>query len=86
MAGTHSVDARETDGQSLGQRVVAAIAAEEETAPLELETPLFDAIDPEALNSLFTGRDTTGEVSFTYYGYRVTVCNGEPVRLSALDD
>ncbi|WP_435181482.1 HalOD1 output domain-containing protein [Halorussus sp. AFM4] len=40
---------------------------EPETLP-----PLHEAINPEALNNLFHGRDF-GEVTFTYLDYEITV-------------
>ncbi|MFC6719574.1 HalOD1 output domain-containing protein [Natrialbaceae archaeon GCM10025810] len=53
-------------------RVVEALAAALETSPFDMEPPLYDAIDPEALDLLF--RDgTDGEVRFAYEGHAVTV-------------
>lgn len=58
------------------ETVVQAIADAEDTTPLEL-SPLYEAIDPDALNTLFQGR-TAGRVTFDYEGYTVTVGqNGE---------
>ncbi|WP_337652328.1 HalOD1 output domain-containing protein [Halomontanus rarus] len=59
--------------------VVSAVAEAEGTDPVELP-PLYEAIDSEALNDLFTGRakSTVGKVTFQYAGYDVTVNgNGE---------
>ncbi|ELZ15285.1 hypothetical protein C477_18905 [Haloterrigena salina JCM 13891] len=57
--------------------IVERVAALDGTDPLSLP-PLYDAIDPDALDSLFQsssadGPQTTGAVQFTYYGYDVRV-------------
>ncbi|MCU4975984.1 hypothetical protein OB955_25245 [Halobacteria archaeon AArc-m2/3/4] len=59
--------------------VVSAVAEASGADPLELP-PLGRAIDPDALNELFTGRSesTVAEVTFQYADYDVTVRgNGE---------
>ncbi|WP_277542716.1 HalOD1 output domain-containing protein [Haloarcula laminariae] len=58
-------------------RVVEAICREAGAAPAELD-PLYDSIDPDALDALFatapSGPDRIGlRVSFRFAGYRVTV-------------
>ncbi|WP_254272935.1 HalOD1 output domain-containing protein [Haloarcula marina] len=53
--------------------VVELVADAAETDPVELERPLADVIDPRALDNLFDGRATVGEVSFVFYEYEVTV-------------
>lgn len=58
--------------------VVEAVAAEAGVDPTELDRPLHDVIDPDALNRLvdsYAGRPGASpfEVSFSYYGYAVTV-------------
>lgn len=57
--------------------VVEAVADEEGVEPTELSPPLFTAIDPDVLDSIFLGpdegTDTTGRVVFEYLGYEVTV-------------
>jgi hypothetical protein len=63
--------------------VVWAVAAESDIDPCFLP-PLGDAIDPDALDSLFkdnsarTDPDQNGpSVTFSYAGHRVTVGSGE---------
>lgn len=60
---------------SLSTSVVFALAAAEERDALELDRPLSDALDPDALDALFTPVDDgdTAEVSFQYRGADVTV-------------
>ncbi|WP_226041664.1 HalOD1 output domain-containing protein [Natrinema sp. DC36] len=66
--------------QSLSGAVVEAIAANSELDALEIADefgPLYDVIDPSALDSLFRSTGTAdrpvGCVTFEYAGYRVTV-------------
>jgi len=51
--------------------VASALAAHENVDVDELSPPLYDVIDPEALEELF--RNTTGRVTFEYREYEVTV-------------
>lgn len=57
--------------------VITAVAKRAGVDPLELETPLYDAIDPSHLDALLDGTDRTApsavEVTFRYHGYTVTV-------------
>ncbi|RQG97336.1 hypothetical protein EA473_03970 [Natrarchaeobius chitinivorans] len=54
--------------------VVTAVAEVEDSAVGDLP-PLYDAIDPEALNKLFTSRcePTVDLVEFEYAGYSIAV-------------
>lgn len=63
--------ARTTGSDQLATVVVTAIADQEGIDPTDLDPPLYEVVDPEALNRLFA--DTTGRVSFEYHGYLVTV-------------
>jgi len=46
--------------------------------------PLYEAVDPDALDTLFEGAtaDQTCEVTFQYMGYDVTVQNGTEISIS----
>lgn len=75
----------EDDGLPLSEAVLAAVAEREGVAEDELEPPLFDAINPESLDTLF--RESEGAVTFEYAGYDVTVdsegrvgLDGKPAR------
>lgn len=61
--------------------VVETVAEIENTEPTGME-PLYDSVDPDALNGLFRrsrGTADTGiEVSFTYAGYDVTLSSASP--------
>lgn len=54
------------------RRVVESVADAAGTAPTALPS-LTDVVDPDALDALFAGDRTNGQVTFHYAGYRVTV-------------
>lgn len=59
--------------ESLSTTVVEAVAARRGVEPAELSERLFEVVDPEALDSLFSDRDgVDGTITFTYCGYEVT--------------
>ncbi|WP_226481052.1 HalOD1 output domain-containing protein [Natrinema amylolyticum] len=65
--------------------VVLAVSSAADCDPAAL-CPLYEAIDPDALNRLFGSRPGTPgrtglEVTFDFSGYRVTVVDGESVML-----
>ncbi|MFB6166293.1 MAG: HalOD1 output domain-containing protein [Haloarculaceae archaeon] len=63
------------------EAVVTAVADAEGVDPTDLE-PLFDVVDPDALDALFAGGDASVELTFNYAGYAVTVRGVEDVSLS----
>jgi len=75
-----------TEPQSASQAVVEAVAARAGVDPLDLETPLYDALEPDELDGLLEGPDREGqspvEVTFRYYGYVVTVDSDLTVTVS----
>lgn len=54
-------------------RVVEAVADREGEDPIELSEPLYEVVDPDALDRLVQGADDELTLSFGYYGYRITV-------------
>lgn len=61
--------------ESLTRAILEAVADREGTDPVDIDQPLHDVLDPDALNSLFPSTSTErsdGRVEFTYYGYEVT--------------
>lgn len=67
--------------ESMSAAVVDAIAAADGVEPTDLE-PLYEAVDPEALDDLF--RTSPGSVTFEFNGYRVTVTSAGDVELRSL--
>lgn len=63
------------DGEELHTQIVTTVAEVTRTDPLQLP-PLFDAVDPDALESLFAPTTTgtrLGTIEFPYAGRTVTV-------------
>ncbi|WP_233274732.1 HalOD1 output domain-containing protein [Haladaptatus cibarius] len=70
-------------------RVVNAIAEHEGTMPTEIRPVLYDIIDPDALDSLFSKTQlgnprSDGHVSFDYDGHEVTVYSDGRVEIERL--
>lgn len=66
---------------SVGTEIVKRVAAQQGVDPLDLDPPLYDAIDPEALDKLMNGSDGQLRVEFVYQGYTITVNRGGSVSL-----
>lgn len=67
------------------QRVVRAVAELEDVDPIDLE-PLYEAVDPSALDALFPRTDdgdpaTAGSVQFGYAQHTVVVHSDGTVRI-----
>ena len=69
--------ARDRPTGSITAAVVEAVAAAEGVEPVDLDVPLYSAIDPDALDRLFRSAPADngiiGRITFTYAGYDVTV-------------
>lgn len=64
----------ESGGYERSVAVVEAVAEAENVDPTTLDPPLHTAIDADALDALFTTRDSHNtRVSFRYQGYHVTI-------------
>lgn len=75
------------DTTPLSMEVIDAIAEHEGIEPVELDTPIYDVIDLDALDAL-TGNNpetTSIEVSFTYENYEVTVDNDRDIDITPID-
>jgi hypothetical protein len=75
--------------ESASQAVVAAVAAETGADPMTLE-PLYGVLDPDALDALFAGDESTPtappvRVEFTYAGCAVSVTGNGAVDVTELD-
>lgn len=55
--------------------VIEAVAEATDSDPLDLP-PLHEAIDPDALNTLFDRHETSTQVRFQYAGFEVEVQEG----------
>lgn len=66
---------------ALSALVVKAVSDATET-PVDELPPLYHVIDPDALDELFSGRDTDGSVGFQYAGQTVTVSADRMITVS----
>ena len=71
------------NGTALSTAVVRTVADAEGVDPVELGTPLYEAVDSEALDELFAAGE--GAVTFEYYGYLVTAHSDGSVDLESLE-
>ena len=62
-----------TGGLPPSVAVIEEVASKEGTEPMELEPPLNDVVDPDALDALCAGESMNGFVMFSYCGYSITV-------------
>ncbi|WP_124197632.1 HalOD1 output domain-containing protein [Natrarchaeobius chitinivorans] len=60
------------DGETISRTILRLVSVLKDRKPSELEQPLYNAIDPEALNSLFQ-EQSMGKLTFKYHGCTVTV-------------
>ena len=70
---------------SASERVVGTVADAEDAEPTEL-SPLYEAIDPDALDSLVEGSDDDLCIDFECCGYDITVTGAETVEISKPDN
>lgn len=74
-----------TGDEPLSAAVVRAVATHEDTEIRELE-PLYDVIDPDALNALCSaGRRFRGTISFSFSDSYVEIQSNEAVSVHILD-
>lgn len=67
------------DAESVCELIVLEIADREGIEAWEVTEPLYDVINPDALESLFRGGPA--RVTFLYRGYRVTVTHEHEVTI-----
>lgn len=68
--------------ESPSEAIVTTIAAKERVSETKLP-PLYNQIDPDALDALVAGRaDDNIEISFTYSGYTVKVRDSDIIEIT----
>lgn len=67
--------------ETLTEAVVSAVAEARGVDETDLEKPLYDSVDTEALDSLF--RNGTGRVTFEYQNHTISVDNDGSVELDS---
>lgn len=84
----HRVEYDIRDGEPLSTAVVLAVAEAADIEPADIQEPLYNVLDPDALNSLFgpkadgTPRDN-GKLSFSIYGHDVTIEGNESIHVQS---
>ena len=78
MDTTATVHCDRNSSESTSDAVIQKIAVADGVDPIEVHPPLHDAINPDALNAIFTPRHDgtpwmTGYVTFRWGQYQVTV-------------
>lgn len=61
------------NADALTPTIIESVADTTNVSPRELSTPLYNVVDPEALERVFAGESAVGEVVFNYHGCEVTV-------------
>ncbi|QLG61253.1 HalOD1 output domain-containing protein [Halorarum salinum] len=85
----HPPAATRRDTEPPSATVIENVAVHKGTDALLLDPPLYDVLDPDALDALFRdvdGARRTGEVSFEYCGCHVTVGSDGRVLVEDADD
>jgi len=67
------------DTSTVSTTVIEAIADLESVPPLELDIPLYDAVDPDALDALCADATEEFRLSFQVAAYDVRIHGGETV-------
>ena len=70
---------------STSVRIVSEVAKREGVHERKLHPPLFEVIDPDALDALFPNEPSTENmvsVSFDYAGYRITIDSDQTVTVT----
>ncbi|WP_369680798.1 HalOD1 output domain-containing protein [Halorubellus sp. JP-L1] len=80
----NQVQADASTKSSICQKVIEAVADAERTDATDLVPPLYDAIDPDALESLFDNDGARGKVVFNYMTYEVSVFSDGYVSVNSL--
>ncbi|WP_435156978.1 HalOD1 output domain-containing protein [Haladaptatus sp. DFWS20] len=74
-----SIQTTPENTESITNAVVSAVAEAKGTKPA---TPLYEAIDPDALDDLY--QHSSPEVSFEYVGFRVTIHSDRTITVADL--
>lgn len=74
------VEATVEEGESTAEVVITAVAAVSDDPVMTLP-PLYECLDPDALDSLFPESTRNGNVTFTYNGFLVVVTATETVQV-----
>ena len=65
--------------------VLEAVSEAKETCATELP-PLYEVVDPDALDRIFSDRRTSGSVTFQYAGYTVSARSDRTIEIVPAPD
>lgn len=82
MSSTTCAQEMVADGRSVSECLIAAIAAQEGTDAADLDPPVYEIVDPDALDAVFRRGSVDGRIQFSFEGYEVVVRNGDPPRVT----
>lgn len=72
------------------QMIVEKVAEADDVSPEELDPPLIEVIDPDALDDIFRNTATAdrrgGQVTFPYRGYMITVSGDGNISIDPLEE
>jgi len=71
--------------QPMSSQVLEAVAEQEGTTLLALDQPLYEAVDPDALDHLFAGDRRPDTVRFSYSGYEVSISGDGRIAVTDVD-
>lgn len=80
MASTIRID--ELSGTSVSEAVILALIRVADVDPLEIP-PLGESLNPIALDSLFEDDSFTGNMTFQYEAYEITVTSDGDITIAA---
>lgn len=70
--------------EQLSQTIIGALAKRKGTDPENL-TPLYESVDPDALDNIFSG-ERQGKIIFEHTGFRIIVYRDGEVDINEVDE
>jgi hypothetical protein len=70
---THCFTYNESADQSIGVSIIRSVASVSGVDPLSLQPRLYDVVDPDALERLFSSVSNEMRITFSFGAYEVTV-------------
>lgn len=77
---------RQGEGRRASTRVIETVARREGISPASLQPPLYEVVDPDALDEMFRSAHDHTRVIVEYYGYEIEVTPDFVRVRSAADD
>ena len=71
-------------GEWVTHHVIEAVSRAKDVEPARLEPPLYDAIDPDSLQTLLNSTDEDAAVTFHYQELAITVCADGQISLAEI--